>query len=236
MKLFLVSQLALFSILCCMAPAVATVNAQGDETRNVKAFHGVSNSGSITVKIAFGDTESVRLSGDDDLIADIETVVENGVLKIRYKNNRQTGGRRWGAVTAYVTARRLDALAQSGSGSITVDGRISGDELHVAVSGSGTVMFASDVAVCNASVSGSGRITAHGSAGKSNVSVSGSGRFAGEKLRSRSASLKLSGSGNISIHADDQLDASISGSGHINYSGNAQTNVKTSGSGRVRKV
>lgn len=236
MKFSLVSRLALFSILCCTIHAVAAVGVREDETRNVRAFHGVSNSGSIAVKITFGNRETVRLSGDDELIADIETVVEDGILKIRYKNNRQPAGRRWERVTAYVTAQRLDALAQSGSGSITVDGSISGEELNVALSGSGAVTFATDVAVCNASISGSGRIAAQGSSGKSNVSVSGSGRFAGDRLKSRSASLKLSGSGNISIHADDQLDASISGSGYINYSGNAQTNVKTSGSGRLRKV
>jgi len=235
MRKSVVSWLSLFSVLCCTA-SVAVAGVRADETRPVSGFHGVSNSGSIKVEVTLGNTESVRLTGDDDLIDEIETVVENGILKIRYKNQRRTEGRQWGTVTAYVAARRLDALSQSGSGSIIVSGRISGDELNGALSGSGSLTFDADVAECNASISGSGRITVNGKAERTNVTLSGSGRFSGEKLKSGSASLQLSGSGNIFIYAENQLNASISGSGNVHYSGNAQTNVRTSGSGRLRKM
>jgi len=207
-----------------------------DELRQVSGFHALANSGSIQVEVRFGNSESVRLEGDEAAIREIETVVENGTLKIRFKKQSWANGRNWGKVTAHVTAKRLDALSQSGSGSINVTGEISGNELNASVSGSGRITFASEANICNASVSGSGRIVAKGNAREANVSISGSGRFDGEELRSRSANLKVSGSGNIRIHADEQLDAAISGSGNIHYSGNAQTNAKTSGSGRLRKI
>ncbi len=209
---------------------------QGDETRNVSEFHAISNSGSIVVEVKFGDRESVRLEGNDEAIKEIETVVEGGTLKIRYKNKVRIGVQNWGRVTDYVTAKRIDGLSQSGSGSITVDGKLSGNELNASLSGSGRITFESEVSVCNASISGSGRISANGQAKKSNVSISGSGRFDGGELRSQSASLKISGSGNITIHADEQLDATISGSGNIRYSGDARTNLKKSGSGSLRKI
>jgi len=225
---------ALFGILSFVMPAVAAANDRCDETRSLPTFHGVSNSGSIVVEIIFGQTESVRLSGNDDLIKEIETVVEGGVLKIRYRNNRQDHRR--GTVTAYVTARRLDALTQSGSGSIAVKGPVTTDKFDVVLSGSGLLAFIANVAECNTSVSGSGRITAGGSAKSASVSVSGSGRFTGESLKSQSANLRVSGSGSITIHAEEQLDAVISGSGNIRYAGNPRTHIVTSGSGRVQRL
>ena len=206
------------------------------ETRNGDAIHAIANSGSIVVEVRFGDRESVRLEGNDEAIKEIETVVERGTLKIRYKNRIRMGRQNWGRVTAYVTAKRIEALSQSGSGSITVAGKLAGNELNASLSGSGRIVFESDVDVCNASISGSGRITANGRAEKSNVSISGSGRFDGSYLKSQSANLKISGSGSITIHADDQLDASVNGSGSIRYSGDAKTNFRKSGSGSLRKI
>ncbi|SEK70225.1 head GIN domain-containing protein [Parapedobacter koreensis] len=208
----------------------------GDEVREVQGFHAIANSGSIDVEVHFGDRESVRLVGDDAAIREVETKVENGTLEIGFKKGSWKMGRNWGKVTAHVTAKRLDGIKQSGSGNVTVSGILSGNELSAALSGSGRITFESDVQVFNGAISGSGRITAAGDATESNISISGSGRFDGGELKSQSANLKISGSGNITIHTDKQLDASISGSGNVNYSGNAQTNVRTSGSGRLRKI
>lgn len=237
MKLLSLGWLAILLPFGCIGLVeAANTETHSDETRTVGAFRSISNSGSIVVEVRFGDRESVRLEGDDDAIKEIETVVEGGTLKIRYKNRIRIGGQNWGRVTAYVTAKRIEALSQSGSGSITVAGKLSGNELNTSLSGSGRIVFESDVDVCNASISGSGRITANGRTKKSNVSISGSGRFDGSDLKSQSANLKISGSGSITIHADDQLDASVSGSGSIRYSGNAKTNFKKSGSGSLRKI
>ena len=226
----------LLPIFCVGLAHAASSLSLREEVRDVKGFHALSNSGSIEVEVHFGSRESVRLEGDQAAIDEIETVVENGTLQIRYKKRSWSGTRNWGKVTAYVTAKRIDALAQSGSGKITVTGTVTGEELSASLSGSGRVIFESDTEVCNASISGSGRIVANGIANECNISISGSGQFDGSELRSQSASLRISGSGNISIHTDKQLDASISGSGNVNYSGNAQTNVRTSGSGRIRKI
>lgn len=218
----------------CVGLAHAALSSSiRDETREVRGFHAISNSGSIVVEVRLDNTESVRLTGDDAAIRQIETVVEGGTLKIRFK--RQSYRNSWGKVTAYVSAKRLDALTQSGSGSITVLDPIGSKELNVSLSGSGRIAFESAAEVCNASVSGSGRILANGRATECNASISGSGRFDGSGLKSQTANVKVSGSGNMDLHVDRQLDASISGSGNITYSGDAQTNVRTSGSGRVRK-
>lgn len=233
-KLSSLGWLALLLPFFCVGFAHAALSSSfADETRNVSGFHAVANSGSIIVEVRLGNQESVRLEGDDAAIRQIETVVEGGTLKLRFKQHSQRTN--WGKVTAYVSAKQIDGLTQSGSGSISVLDPIAGKELNVSLSGSGRVTFESATEVLNASISGSGRILANGRAAQCNASISGSGRFDGDDLETQTANLKVSGSGGIGIRVDRQLDASISGSGNISYSGNAQTNVRTSGSGRVRK-
>ncbi|MGV3762156.1 head GIN domain-containing protein [Parapedobacter sp.] len=204
-----------------------------DETRSVSGFHAIANSGSIVVEVKLGNTESVRLEGDDAAIRQIETVVEGGTLKIRFKQLSQRTN--WGKVTAYVSARQLDGLTQSGSGSISVSDAVAGESFHVSLSGSGRITFESAADVVNASISGSGRIQANGHAAQCNASISGSGRFDGGDLETQTANLKVSGSGGVDIHVDQKLVASISGSGNISYTGDAQTDVRSPGSVRVRK-
>lgn len=223
----------LLPVFCVGLVQVAWSSSFRDETRDVSGFHAISNSGSIVVEVRLDNAESIQLKGDDAAIRQIETVVEGGTLKIRFQRQLQRDS--WGKVTAYVSAKRLDALTQSGSGSITVMEPIGGKELNVSLSGSGRIVFESAADVCNASISGSGRITANGRATQCNASISGSGRFDGGDLKSRAANVKVSGSGHMNLHVDRQLDASISGSGNITYTGDAQTNVRTSGSGKVRK-
>jgi len=226
----------LLPFLCRGEVSAAIGLLPSEAVRDVRDFHALANGGSIHVEVRFGDRESVRLEGDAAAIREIETVVEKGTLKIRPKSGAWKSGHNRGNVTAYVTARKIDALTQSGSGNITVVGPISGTELNASVSGSGRIVFESDVQLFNGRISGSGRLVATGYAAQSNISISGSGRFEGSELKSQSANLEISGSGMITIHADEQLNASISGSGNIHYSGNARTNLRTSGSGRLRKI
>ncbi|MFC7525934.1 head GIN domain-containing protein [Parapedobacter sp. GCM10030251] len=228
--------LALSPVICMGWIHVGTNSSFRDDVRDVRDFHALASAGSINVEVRFGDRESVRLVGDAAAIAEVETLVEKGTLKIQFKKNAQRSGLNRGKVTAYVTAKKLDALALSGSGAITVVGTASGDEMNASLSGSGKLTFEPDVEVCNVSISGSGRIAAAGQAKEINVSLSGSGRFEGGELKSQSANLKIAGSGTITVHADKQVDAFISGSGNIRYSGNAQTNVQTSGSGRIHRL
>src|SRR5690606_14140348 len=125
LKLSSLGWLALLLPFFCVSLAHAALSSSfTDETRSVSGFHAIANSGSIMVMVRLGNQESIRLEGDDAAIRQIETVVERGTLNIRFK--RHSGRTNWGKVTAYVSAKQLDGLVQSGSGSISVADPIAG--------------------------------------------------------------------------------------------------------------
>lgn len=208
-----------------------------DETRKVSGFSGISSSGSYNVFITMGNSESLRLEGDADVIREIETEVENGILKIRNKKrvsgwNRNSGGK----VNIYIHAKSLSSITLSGSGDIEVTGLVKALNLSNTISGSGSISLNMDTENYTATISGSGEIKAKGNADNAKITIAGSGDFEGTGLRSSVASARVSGSGDISISADKNLDAVMSGSGNIRYNGNASVKSTKSGSGNISKM
>lgn len=208
-----------------------------DDTRNVSGFTGISSSGSYNVIITMGNTENLRLEGDAEQIAEIETVVESGILKIRNKSKNGSWNRKWnGKVNIYVTAKSLKSIVLSGSGDINVKGVVKSTDLSTTLSGSGNISLTLDATNYSAIISGSGEIKASGKTDNARINVNGSGDFEGDGLRTNVTSAKVSGSGNIAVNAEKALDAAMSGSGNIRYSGSADVKSSKSGSGRITKL
>lgn len=223
----------------CASTAVSVINSRrilADETRKVSGFDGISSSGSYHVFITMGNTESLRLEGDAELINEIDTRVENGILKIR--NKKQMNHRTWskrGRVNIYIHAKKLNSILLSGSGNIKVNGKVNSVKLSNIVSGSGSIELNMDVDEYTATISGSGKIIARGKTDNAKLTIAGSGDFDGDGLHTANTSAKVSGSGDISIQADKNLDALVSGSGDIRYSGNANVKSTKSGSGKISR-
>lgn len=210
------------------------------DNRDVSGFDGISSGGSFKVHVSFGTKESLRIEASEEAIREIETVVENGNLNLRFK--KRTGSWRlrdnnFGRIDIYVTAIKLKRLSVSGSGDMDVAGTVKADRLSTDVSGSGSLTVAVSAENYSAGISGSGHMNVRGAAQAANIKVSGSGSFRGNDLKTNTANVGVSGSGNVYLIVNNSLNASVSGSGSVKYSGNA-TNVSQSksGSGRVSKI
>ncbi len=208
-----------------------------DETRNVSGFSGISSAGSYNVIITMGNTEGLKLQGDAEQISQIETVVEEGILKIRNKKRNGSWNTGWTSkVNIYVNAKTLKSITLSGSGDIDVKGVVKSTDVTTTLSGSGSISLAIDATNYAATISGSGEIEVKGKTENAKISVNGSGDFEGDDLRTSVATARVSGSGDISINANKALDATMSGSGNIRYGGNANVKSTKSGSGRISKL
>lgn len=209
-----------------------------DEERKVSNFSAIGIAGSLKVYVKIGNTESLRLEGDQEGIAELITEVKNGTLHIRPKkqNSNNWFGRSNSKITAYITVKKLTSLAMSGSGSIEVENTINADKFNAAVSGSGSIKATINAKSLEAAISGSGKLSFSGKAKKSDVAISGSGSFSGSSLSSDEVNAHISGSGNIYINAEKTINAAIGGSGNVNYTGNPTVTKAIGGSGKVRKA
>jgi len=208
------------------------------EKREVGSFTGLSSSGLIDVTIVYGNSATVTLEGDENILPYVETFVKDGRLKIKVKDFTVIRPRL--SVTVHVSMTTINSVSQSGSGSITGEGNFNNDgETGFSMSGSGKIRLGF-VKFNNASVSmsGSGSVELKGNI-SNNLSVhqSGSGRVDCEDAPCENVSVQISGSGNTRINATKEITAHISGSGSVYYTGNATiAEQHISSSGGLRKI
>ena len=184
------------------------------EPRTVSGFSSVSLSGSGQVLIEQTGTESLTVTTDDNLLPYIKTEVRGDTLDLGL-TNPMTNVRPTNNIVFKLTVKKLDELAVSGSGEADAKG-VKVDRIRIRISGSGDV-------------------SAQGTANELDLSISGSGGYRGEEMRSKRATVGISGSGRAVLAADETLSADVSGSGSIEYLGDPQVTQQISGAGSVRR-
>lgn len=223
------------------APAWARTTGSGKEasdTRPVADFEAIAVADSIDLVVRQGAREALVLSGDDNLLPLVETVVEDRsrgrTLVIRLRRGESVSSRR--PIKATVDVVRLQALALAGAGRAAV-GSLKTPSLRLSMAGSGDARLDGLTAdALEVRVSGSGSVQGAGTAGLVKLTIAGSGDVNLEPLTADDVTISIAGSGDARVTANKSLGVTIAGSGDVVYGG-AVTAVRSSvaGSGSVTR-
>jgi hypothetical protein len=213
------------SILCisCDTSTIGNskINGSGNiitEARSVNGYISISFSGAGELNITQGMAESLNITTDDNLMDYIETTVENGVLKIKFREGVSLEPSNTN--TFDIVVIDLNGIVFSGAGTIQAD------TLDVS---SGTFdLLVSGVADCIIS----------GHVDHQNIIISGTCSFEAPDFESMSATVNVSGVGDVTLWVSDNLNGSISGVGNVYYWGSPGTveNINITGKGKVVKL
>lgn len=205
------------------------------QQKDVGSFNGVHASGSMDVHIIQSESNWVKIEADENLLPYIKTYVEGNVLMVHQKRGYDLHSSK--GIVVYVSSPVFKEIRVSGSGDITSDNTLWGDEpLEISVSGSGNINMKAELPKLEAHVSGSGNLNLKGQVTDLNISMSGSGNSKCFELISDNVSVHISGSADVEVTANKKLDVNVSGSGDVRYKGNPVLFSHTSGSGDVQKV
>ncbi|HEY3430130.1 MAG TPA: head GIN domain-containing protein [Cyclobacteriaceae bacterium] len=246
----------LLSLAIAIAMITTVAFAQKRETREVSTFTKISFRTSGKVYVKQGSPQKVEIEGSADALEKTKTKVEGDKLTIGPDGKWNDWS--WGdddKVTVYITVQNIESLSVSGSGDMIAQTKITGNELDLNVSGSGSLEAEIEAGNIDADVSGSGNMDLKGKCKSFTSDISGSGGVTLNLSIAGAADFDLSGSGKIKAAGSAQtVKADITGSGeilaanletdkcniHISGSGDVEINVKTeldariSGSGTVR--
>jgi hypothetical protein len=210
--------------------------ANSANNRNVGTFSKVDISGGMDVYLTEGNSENIKIEAKGIDLDKIITEVNGDELKISMKNG---GNWSWGKdveIKVYVTYRTLKSISSSGSSDVFCKSKLKNESMNISVSGSGNLTAEMEVKDLEVRVSGSSDIRLAGKADTQDITISGSGDFKGGDLEGKNVKVKVSGSGDASVWANESIEARVSGSGDISYKGNPSKEIsKVSGSGSVRK-
>jgi hypothetical protein len=180
-----------------------------NDRREVAPFASVELAGANTVVIHVGAPRSVAVTGDDNLVGRVTTVVRTGRLVIDNIGSFTTKA----PMRVAVSVPSLDGVELSGAGTVTVEG-ITGADVSAELAGDGTVVLSGTVQRVSAVLAGSGTLDLHA-------------------LRAADGTAQLQGTGTIRVHATSTLDATLTGTGTILYSGDPTVTTRSTGTGTV---
>jgi hypothetical protein len=204
------------------------------QSRELPHFSALGTSVGGSIEVRMGNTEGIMIETDDNLQALIETVVENGTLRIRpVKKDLHIEPR---TLRMVLQVKSLDRIAVAGSGSVNAD-RLRGEKLDFDIGGSGSInidnLESDSVSVA---LGGSGNLKAAGKAERLHVSIGGSGKVQAGQLAANEATISIGGSGQATVWAKQKLTLSVAGSGDIAYYGDPQISKSVMGSGSIKRL
>ncbi len=203
------------------------------EKRDVKGFHAIEVSGGIDLYLSQGE-ETVAISASDASVRDrIQTVVENGILKI-YMEHSFHGNRGLRKLKAYVSFKILDALKASGGSDIYAEEGLKMDKLDLALSGGSGLKGKVDIRDLAITQSGGSDVHITGMASNLSVHASGGSDLHGYDLTTDICHVASSGGSDIQITVNKELNVFSSGGSDVYYKGSCSVRqVKTSGGSDV---
>jgi len=201
------------------------------ESRNVKNFTGVKTATAIDIYLTQGSDFKVVVEADDNLIDEIVTEVEDGVLKVYLDRVNITSFEK---MVVKVTMKEIDYISASSAGDVIGETLIKADDLKIRTSSAGDVKIEVDANTLDLATSSSGDITISGKADYLEASTSSAGDIKGYDLTVREANISASSAGDVRITVTEKLKARSSSAGDIYYMGNpTYVDSKASSAGDV---
>ena len=251
---YLFLSILLISMNSCFGPCVEGVGPIVSENFDLENFESVNCSGSFKVKIHHASSQSVKLTGHQNIVETIELKVSRGQLGFRlpercYKNYE---------LLVEIGMDVLEELDVSGSGDVELSGFTNLEDLDIEVSGSGNLKSTSVIKVSDdfrldvtgssdvtmrleadnveLSNTGSGDIELTGKANELESSTTGSGNLHLLDFEVMELGLVSTGSGDSYVWATEKMSVNISGSGDVHYRGRPEIEAKMTGSGKMRET
>lgn len=204
------------------------------QERDVSGFDKVQLTGSGIAEIIQGDSVSLIVEAEDNVMPFVETEVKDGVLVLSQKPNFNINLTK--PIRYTITMINVTGLEVTGSGAINSN-QIDTSVISLGITGSGDINIdALDGDSVDAMISGSGNMTMIGSVADQVVEISGSGEYRAGDLRSATAVVTVGGSGDATVWVDTTLDITIGGSGEVGYFGDPILTQSVTGSGAVRSL
>lgn len=177
--------------------------------RELPDFHAVEFDVAGEVVVRVGEPASVHLSGDDNLLPEIETTVRNGVLHVDLARSCDFRC----DLQVVIGTPSLERFDLEGSGDVEIAG-LAGHEVELVIEGSGSIQ-------------------ARGATHRLVGAIEGSGDLLLAELGATRADLSIEGSGSMDVSVAEALHYSIAGSGSIAYRGDARVSGSVDGSGSI---
>lgn len=188
--------------------------ARKTERREVGDFNRLVVEGAYKVEVTCGgQSRSLEIEADDNLLPLIKTDVDGGRLRV---HSESRGMRTENMPRVRINVPDLGEVSIPGASDFSLEG-LDNDAFKL-------------------NVEGASKFRASGETGRLDVTLNGAGLVDARQLNAASATVVNNGAGTITVRASDSLDATVNGVGTIDYYGDPKAvSPKVNGIGKITK-
>lgn len=224
-KIIFISALLALSLMmmACSIPVINIVRGSGTlvtESREVGAFDSVQLDGTGKLIITQGESTSLTIEAEDNLIDSLKSTVAGNTLKLGYQD------RFWQktllpteTIIYTLTVTDLSAVTINGANSLEMKS-LTTDALTLILNGAAEVNI-KDLTAESLSVqlNGTGSVNIAGEVSSQDLSIDGAGTIQNGNLKSSQTTIEANGLGLATIWVTDSLNVTYNGGGTLNYYG-----------------
>lgn len=204
------------------------------EVRQVSEFSRVQICCGMELYLDQSERERLEIEAEDNILAEIESVVRGGTLWIQFQDAFPEAAYRPNRpIRIYMTVNDIESIKISGGGKLFAQ-EINAGRLEMVLSGGSDAEFEELQAdTFDLDVSGGGRVTVAGKVTGQLVDASGGSNYDAAEFQSEEATLHISGGGNARLWASEILRVDASGGSNVGYFGTPTLHSETSGGSEI---
>jgi hypothetical protein len=219
---------------CAQIPITGSGNLVTQE-EPIIGFDKVDISHSFEVDISQGESFSVIIRIDDNLVEHLQVVKEGSSLKIGLDPNRNYTASK-ATMTAEVTMPELTGLDLSGASHATISGFKSTNDFSVDLSGASSLVGDIEAAKTSFDLSGGSDANLSGSGQKTTIDAAGSSQIDLSNFLVADVMVNASGGSTATVNTSGRLNADASGASQVYYLGDPILGeIDSSGSSSVER-
>lgn len=216
--------------------SVSKSSSISEEVRDVGQFHGISVSTGIKVEFKQGNTQSVSVKAEANLIQSLKTKVENGILKIYFE---KSGNSRINPseLMVSITAPQLNSVSVSSAAEFYTKNTVTTDNfilsttsaaetsldlnvknnLEISATSAAEVKVNAVAKALSVSSNSSADILLKGKVETAKFNISSASEVNAKELHSKNAIAIVSSAANLHINASESLDLKTSSGADVYY-------------------
>ena len=221
----------------CRLPFVDVVRGSGDlvtESREVSGFNEVRLDGAGRLVITQGETESLEIEAEDNIIDELTSEVRAQTLVLGFQEEflrRSVIPTR--GITYTLTVVDLSGITFNGAADLEMES-LDTASLELVINGAGQIELDELSAdALTVQISGTGTIYIGGQVSSQAVTIDGAGNYDAGDLQTSTSEVAINGLGNVTVWATETLNITIDGGGTLNYYGSPSVTQEINGAGDI---
>ncbi len=215
---FLLISLAFSATSCSFSYKEKSGEKITDE-RDLEAVSRLVVTGVFNLYLSQGDQPSIRVEGDDDMVASLNIIQNGDLLELEYE--KESGGFfDNSSLDVYLKINDLKALEFDGVGNIKTEDVFIVEDLNIAGNGVGNIALGFEANSINAEFNMMGNLNLRGSANEMVLVNEGIGNVDASNLIVKNLDVASVGIGKMDVHCTGNLAIQVDGIGAVNYRGN----------------